>query len=102
MHIITAGLKELSQAMTPVHKGTANSTNTATNTATATSTASYGPFFLGTELTLVDIVLLPWFQRLQSVTKHYRQFEVPSGKNYITFIHIFIHMVFIPHHMSCT
>jgi glutathione S-transferase len=55
----TAGLRELAQAMAP---------------------ASRGPFFLGEEFSMVDIVLVPWFQRSQSVLKFYRQFEMPTGE----------------------
>ena len=42
--------------------------------------SNIGPYFLGQEFSLVDITLVPWFIRIQSVLKHYRQFEIPSGK----------------------
>lgn len=37
-----------------------------------------GPFFLGKEFGYADIVLVPWMQRILSVSKVYRNFEIPN------------------------
>lgn len=41
-----------------------------------------GFFFGEDQYTLADIALAPWWQRMQSVMKHYRGFEVPSTQEY--------------------
>lgn len=37
-----------------------------------------GPYWLGTELSLVDLTYYPWFEQLSALT-HYRGFQMPSG-----------------------
>ena len=37
-----------------------------------------GPFFVGSSLGLADIALAPWWERLLSVSKAYRDFQVPN------------------------
>jgi glutathione S-transferase len=37
-----------------------------------------GPYFFGSQFTLVDVVLVPWILRLPSVMKKYRDFELPT------------------------
>jgi len=37
-----------------------------------------GPFFMGSVFTLADVNLAPWWQRMLSVLKHYRNMEVPQ------------------------
>jgi len=40
-------------------------------------------FFLGEDMySLADLALAPWWQRLLSVMKHYRGFNVPDTKEY--------------------
>merc|ERR1719326_1508094 len=46
--------------------------------ARAMSPLSEGPFFNGATFSIVDIVLAPWWQRLLSVAKEYRGFEIPT------------------------
>ena len=50
------GLLELAGAMVPLEQG---------------------PFFLGNQFSLVEVALLPWWQRAHSVLKAYRGFELP-------------------------
>lgn len=40
-----------------------------------------GPFFFGETFGIVDIMLAPWWLRILSVSKFYRNFEVPRGKS---------------------
>jgi len=44
-----------------------------------------GPFFTGNDITIVDIALIPFALRLDSVFKHYRQFEVPKTQEWARF-----------------
>ena len=37
-----------------------------------------GPFYLGEKITLSDIVITPWLERM-CVLKHYRGFEIPKS-----------------------
>ncbi|KAG9019029.1 hypothetical protein FRB90_007201 [Tulasnella sp. 427] len=39
-----------------------------------------GPFFSGSELGFVDIMIAPWAYRVNNVLKHYRGFELPPNK----------------------
>lgn len=43
-----------------------------------------GPFFYGDEISIVDIVIAPFLvgARMEAVLKHYRNFEVPTTKEY--------------------
>jgi hypothetical protein len=38
-----------------------------------------GPYFTGKTMGYMDIVLAPWWQRILSVSKFYRNFEVPKS-----------------------
>jgi glutathione S-transferase len=42
---------------------------------------SMGPYFMGTEFSLVDISLLPFFLRF-GVLQHYRGFSLPSVRSW--------------------
>jgi len=44
-----------------------------------------GQFFMGSDLTIVDIALIPFALRFDSVFKHYRQFEVPKTEQWTRF-----------------
>ena len=35
-------------------------------------------FFAGEQFSIVDIVMVPWFQRVLTVLKYYRHFHIPS------------------------
>jgi glutathione S-transferase len=39
--------------------------------------AEQGPYFMGAEFSYVDVVIAPWWQRIQSVSKAYRDYEIP-------------------------
>ena len=39
-----------------------------------------GPFFLGEAFGFADIALAPWWQRMHSVIRHYRGFEIPPAR----------------------
>lgn len=43
-----------------------------------------GPFFYGDEISIVDITIAPWLvgPRMEGVSKHYRNFEVPKSTEY--------------------
>eukprot|EP01137_Pigoraptor_chileana_P013357 Opistho-2@66775 len=43
-----------------------------------------GPFFLGSEASLADVLLFPWIFRLPVLT-HYRGYEVPNTPEYAAF-----------------
>ena len=41
-----------------------------------------GPFFLGSEFSFADIAVGPWFQRILTVSKAYRDFHIPTTTEY--------------------
>ena len=38
-----------------------------------------GPFFMGREFTITDIMLIPWLLRQPPILKEYKGFEIPSS-----------------------
>jgi glutathione S-transferase len=55
---ILSGLKDWTAAMAPEEQG---------------------PFFLGPAFSMADVAVAPWMQRLLSVSKAYRGFEIPDS-----------------------
>jgi glutathione S-transferase len=47
--------------------------------------SSEGPFFLGKEFGMVDIMLAPWAQRFGIVTKYYRDFDIPDNEKFVRY-----------------
>jgi glutathione S-transferase len=43
-------------------------------------TSDDGPYWLGTEISLVDLTYYPWFEQL-AVLEHFRGFQLPTGLN---------------------